>query len=72
MINSFTDCHGKSEDCQNSHNILHNVILFGLPESSLPNTKADIDVVQHLIGRSSSIKDAFRLGCRKKSCVARR
>jgi len=40
-----------------------NVILFGLPESSPPNTKADIDdVVHHLISRSSSIKDAFRLG----------
>ena len=39
---ALTCCKDSAKPC--------NVILFGLPESSLPNTKADIDdVVQHLI-----------------------
>ena len=40
-----------------------NVILFGVPELSLPATKSVIDeVTLHLIGRPLSIKDAFRIG----------
>ena len=42
------------------------VILFGVPELSLPATKSVIDeVALHLIGRPVSIKDAFRIGRRK-------
>ena len=46
-----------------------NVILFGLPESSLLTTKSAIDEVSHhLIGKSIKVKDAFRLG--RKPVVA--
>ena len=46
-----------------------NVILFGLPESSLLTTKSSIDKVSHhLIGKSMKVKDAFRLG--RKPVVA--
>ena len=45
-----------------------NVILFGVPELSLPATKSVIDeVALHLIGRPVSIKDAFRIGRRKQN-----
>ena len=40
-----------------------NVILFGLPESSLLQTKSAIDSMStHLIGKSVKVLDAFRLG----------
>ena len=39
-----------------------NVILFGVPEFSLSDTKSVIDEVTiHMIGRSVRIKDAFRI-----------
>ena len=44
-----------------------NVILFGVPELPLSDTKSFIDkVTMHMIGRSVSFRDAFRIG-RKKS-----
>ena len=43
-----------------------NVILFGLPESSLLETKSAIDdMFVHLIGKTVRMLDAFRLGRRK-------
>lgn len=43
-----------------------NVILFGVPELSLSDTKFVIDeVTTHMIGRSVRIKDAFRIGRKK-------
>ena len=43
-----------------------NVILFGLPESSLLETKSAIDSMStHLIGKTVKVLDAFRLGCKK-------
>ena len=41
-----------------------NVVLFGIPELPLSETKSFIDEVAcHLIGRTVSIKDAYRIGC---------
>ena len=43
-----------------------NVILFGVPELSLSDTKSVIDeVTTHMIGRSVRIRDAFRIGRKK-------
>ena len=43
----------------------NNIILFGLPESPLLETKSNIDNMStHLIGRSVKVADAFRLGRR--------
>ena len=51
-----------SEDCSS------NVVLFGVPELPLSETKSFIDEVAcHLIGRTVSIKDAYRIGRRKQS-----
>ena len=51
--------HPRSRDHSN------NIILFGLPESSLLKTKtATDDMTAHLIGRSVEVADAFRLGKR--------
>ena len=48
-----------------SHDRSNNIILFGLPESSLLNTKTAIeDMTTHLIGRCVKVADAFRLGRR--------
>ena len=45
-----------------------NVILPGVPELPLSETKSFIDEVAcHLIGRTVSIKDAYRIGRRKQS-----
>ena len=43
-----------------------NVILFGVPELSLTDTKSVVDEVTiHLIGKSVGIRDAFRIGRKK-------
>ena len=44
-----------------SSNRSENLIFFGLPEASLLATKSDLDVSNHLIGRSVKVLDAFRL-----------
>ena len=45
-----------------------NVVLFGVPELPLSETKSFIDEVAcHLIGRTVSIKDAYHIGHRKQS-----
>ena len=41
----------------------NNIILFGLPETSLLNMKSAIDAMStHLIGKSVHVTDVFRLG----------
>ena len=58
-VNSVSTAHPRSRDRSN------NIILFGLPESSLLKTKTAIDdMTAHLIGRSVKVADAFRLGKR--------
>lgn len=43
-----------------------NVILFGVPELPLSDTKSFIDeVTMHMIGKSVSFCDAYRIGCKK-------
>ena len=50
----------------------NNVVLFGLPETSLMETKsATDDLSMHLIGKSIKIVDAFRLGRKSELTSAR-
>lgn len=50
----------------------NNVVLFGLPETSLMETKSAIDdPSMHLIGKSIKIVDAFRLGRKSELPSAR-
>ena len=54
------------------HARLNNVVLFGLPESSLLEAKTAIDnMFTYLIGKSVKIVDAFRLGRRSEVSGAR-
>ena len=60
-----------SEQAPRSFDRSANLILFGLPESSLLNTISEIDDIStHLVGRTIKVKDAFRLG-RKPSVEVR-
>ena len=50
----------------------NNVILFGLPESSLLDTKAAVDELSmFLIGKTINIVDALHLGCKPELSSSR-
>ena len=73
MVKSQTKHYSsKTQDRRHHHNAdrLSNVIIFGVPESSLAETKAKIDkIFQHLNGESIRVRDIYRLGRRKDLVV---
>ena len=65
---SATDPASNRSVCRVSEDCSSNVVLFGIPELPLSETKSFVDEVAcHLIGRTVSIKDAYRIGRRKQS-----